>query len=130
MAHSENKNGQIRNICYPIYILIRLNLFLQSIIKLYSILGYWGYIEIKLALNNIGQVTFTDLPAPRGKYKIDHLLKKPIDNQLVFSREVMFKDLKENGTELVINLFTELTWALGFSHINEGVVKELFEKGW
>ena len=81
-------------------------------------------------MDNIGQVSFTDLPPPRVYYKIENLVKTPVDNKLLLIREVMFKDLQEKRTELVISMFTDLAWSLGFSHIDEEVIKKLFEKGW
>ncbi|GAI95497.1 unnamed protein product, partial [marine sediment metagenome] len=132
MAYGDRKteNEEIKYLCYPIHILVKLDLFLQSMKKFYSILGYWGFIEIKIVLNNISDVSFTDLPAPRGKYKLGNILKTPIDNNLIISKEVLFKELSEKRTELVISVFTELAWALGFPWIDEAKIRELFEKGW
>ena len=93
-------------------------------------MGYWGFIEIRVILDNIGEVSFTDLPAPKGKYKFDRELRTSIDNTLSVTKEVSFKDLSEKRMELVISIFTELIWAIGFSWIDEAVIKELFEKGW
>jgi hypothetical protein len=130
-ARSEKKeDGKIQHLCYPIYILVELDLFLQSMEKFYSALGYWGFIEIKVILDNVGEVSFTDLPAPRGKFKLDREFRTPIDNTLSITKEVLFKDLNEKRTELVISIFTELAWAIGFPWIDEAHVKELFEKGW
>jgi len=126
----KTEEGKIQHICYPIHILVALDLFLQSMEKFYSTLGYWGFIEIKIILDNIGEVTFTDLPAPRGKYKIGNEVRTPIDNTLSVTKEVLCKDLSEKKSELVISIFTELAWAIGFPWIDEAKIKELFEKGW
>jgi len=131
MADSrKNDDGKIQHFCVPISILVDLDLFLQSMEKFYSILGYWGFVEIRVVLDNIGEVSFTDLPAPRGKYKLDKELRTPIDNILSVTKEVPFKDLSEKRMELVISIFTELAWAIGFPWINEAKIKDLFEKGW
>jgi len=130
-AHGEkNDEGEIRYFCYPIYILVDLDLFLQSMKKFYSLMGYWGFIEIRIVLNNIGEVNFHDLPAPRGKVNLNNKLRIPIDNNLSVSKEVLFKDLSEKRVELVVSIFTELAWAIGFPWIDEARIKELFEKGW
>lgn len=131
MADSKkDDNGKIQHLCFPISILVDLDLFLQSMEKFYSALGYWGFIEIKIVLNNIGEVSFTDIPAPRGKYKIDRELRTPIDNTLSVTKELSVKDLSEKRRELVISIFTELAWAIGFPWIDEAKIQELFEKGW
>lgn len=130
-ARSEKKDDEkIQHTCYPIHILVALDLFLQSMEKFYSELGYCGFIEIKIVLNNIGDVSFTDIPAPRGKYKIDRELKTPIDNILSVIKELSVKDLSEKRMELVIDIFTELAWAIGFPWIDGEKIRELFEKGW
>lgn len=123
-------DGKIQHTCYPIYILVGLDLFLQSMEKFYSILGYWGFVEIKIVLDNIGEVSFTDLPVPRGKQRFGNELRTPIDNTLSVTKEVLFQDLGKKRTELVISIFTELAWAIGFPWIDEGKIRELFEKGW
>jgi len=123
-------DGKIQHTCYPVYILVKLDLFLQSMEKFYSSLGYWGFIEIKVVLDNIGEVSFTDLPVPKGKKRFDNELKIPIDNTLFITREISFKDLSEKRRGLVIDIFTELAWAIGFPWIDEEKIKELFEKGW
>jgi len=131
MARSKKLDDvKIQHLCFQISILVDIDLFLQSMEKFYSILGYWGFIEIRVVLNNIGEVSFTDLPAPRGKYKIENELRTPIDNNLFINKEVSFKDLSEKRMELVISIFTELAWAIGFPWIDEAKIKELFEKGW
>lgn len=131
VVRSEKKeDGEMQHICYPIHILVALDLFLQSMEKFYSALGYWGFIEIRIILNNIGSVSFTDIPAPRGKYKIDREFRTPIDSILSINKELLIKDLSEKRMELVISIFTELAWAIGFPWIDGGKIKELFEKGW
>lgn len=97
IAHSEKKeDGKMVNMCYPIHTLVDFDLFLETIQKYYSILGYWGFVEIKMIMNNIGQTTFTDLPAPRGMYKTDHEVRIPIDDRLEFTREIMVRDLLDS----------------------------------
>jgi len=133
IAHSEKRDdGTMINRCYPIHSLVDLDLFLQTIQKYYSILGYWGFVEVKMIMNNIGQTTFTDLPAPRGFHKLDNEVRIPIDDRLEFTREIMAGDLlnDDKRREIVKDIFAKFAWALGFPWINEGKIEELFEKGW
>jgi len=131
MTHDKQLgNDKIQKLCYPIHILVGFDLFLQSMEKFYSLLGYWGFIEIKLSLSRVGEVSFTDLPAPSGKYKLENILKTPIDNNLCISKVISFKDLSEKRMTLVTEVFTELAWSIGFSWIDETTINELFEKGW
>jgi hypothetical protein len=123
-------DGTGAHICYLIRMLKLLYAFILSVKKYYSFIGYWGYIDLRLDLNNIGDVKFIDLPPVRGLHKFDFINKTPPDNHLVFLREILFKDLEENTEQIVIGIFTEMTWALGFSRINETGVRELLQKGW
>jgi len=123
-----NKNDESHN-SYLVYLLCELHVFLQSIEKFYSIASYWGIIEIKIIMNNIGKMNFIDLPAPKGMYKFDELRVVPTENSLIFKREVTYKELQEKEIDILIDIFTELSWSLGFSHVNGNMIKELLEKG-
>jgi len=108
-------------------ILIYLDLFLESMEKFYSSLGYWGFIEIKINLNNISNVDFEDLSIP-GDYSPN--ITRPVDNDLSIIKEVLRKDLSEKRRELVTDIFSELAWNIGFPQIDKKKIEKLFEKGW
>lgn len=130
VVHSEtDEAGKETHRIYLIHLLVWLDLFMQSMGKLYSALGYWGYVDLKMRLNNVGDVVFEDLPAVRGSMKWSET-KTPIDNQIVIAREVMVRDLIENRAEIVAQMFAEFAWAVGFPQIGEAQIKEMFEKGW
>jgi len=121
--------GNISHTSPLVRLLVGLHVFLHSIEKFYSIASYWGIVEIKVIMDNIGNINFIDLPAPRGMYKFDNLFVNPTENNIVFKREVTYKVLQEKEIDILIDIFTELSWSLGFSHINGAMIKELLERG-
>lgn len=109
-------------------ILTRTDLFLTSIYNLYSELGYWGFLELKISLNKLDDVSFGDLPAPRGYYKIENITKSPIDEHIEFVKTISYQDLRENKEQLVIDLVKEISWAIGFAHIEEETIRQLMQE--
>jgi len=84
-------------------ILIRLDLFLESMSKFYNVLGYWGILELRVHLGKLSEVVFRDLPPPRGYMRFDEIKASPVDNMLEFSKTISYAELKNNRKELVVD---------------------------
>ncbi len=109
-------------------ILTKTDMFFDAMNKLYSELGYWGLLELKISLNKLKDVTFGDLPAPRGYTKFDNITVAPIDHRLEFTKIISFQELKEKRILLVMDLVKEISWAIGFSHIKPETIEKLMEE--
>jgi hypothetical protein len=111
-------------------ILTRTDIFLETMSKFYSELGYWGLLELKISLNKLDDVNFRDLPAPRGYMKFDDITVSTIDHKLEFAKAITYRELAENRVELVVDIVKEVSWAIGFSHIESETIRKLMaEKG-
>jgi len=109
-------------------ILRRTDMFFDTMTKLYTELGYWGLLELKISLNKLGSVDFQDLPAPRGYRKFDNITSSPIDHRLEFTKIISYQELKENRIPLVIDLVKEISWSIGFSHIKAETIEKLMQE--
>lgn len=103
-------------------------MFFETMTKLYTELGYWGLLELKISLNKLGSVDFQDLPAPRGYIKFDNITSSPIDHRLEFTKIISYQELKENRIPLVIDLVKEISWSIGFSHIKPETIEKLMQE--
>ena len=129
LCHSEKDvEGNLKHHSLLWTILTRIDLFLTSAINFYSELGYWGLLEFKISLNKLDDVSFRDLPAPRGYTKFDNIAQSPIDQNLEFTKTFTYRELKEGKASLVIDLVKEISWAIGFSHIKPESIKKLMEE--
>lgn len=109
-------------------ILTRTDMFVESMSKFYTSLGYWGLLELKIFLNKLDDVSFRDLPAPRGYRKFDDITPSPIDHALEFTKITSCRELNENRVDLVIDLVKEISWAIGFSHIKPETIRQLMQE--
>jgi hypothetical protein len=124
MGNTKNEGEHTAHFSYLYEILRQIDLFLESMAIFYKELGYWGFIEIKITLNKISGVSFHDLPAPRGFTKYENISKSPIDDSLEFVRSISYQEIKDERVTLTASLMEEISWALGFSDINqEQVIK-------
>lgn len=129
LCHTEkDKDGKLKNASFLWDILRRTDLFLASSLNFYSALGYWGFLELKIFLNKLDDVSFRDLPAPQGYIKFDNITASPIDGHLEFTKVVPYKELKENRIPLLIDLVREISWAVGFSHIKTETIQKLLKE--
>jgi hypothetical protein len=125
-----DEEGKETHFAYLHSLMSHLDLFLESMAKLYANLGYWGTLELRIALKKLDAVGFRDLPAPQGYYKIDNLVSSPVDSSLEFRKTLQSRELVEERVRLVQDLLLEIGWAVGFSHLNpETVLKLLKEAG-
>jgi len=109
-------------------ILTRTDMFVESMSKFYSVLGYWGLLELKISLNKLDDVLFRDLPAPRGYIKFDDITPSSIDHTLEFTKITSCRELNENRVNLVVDLVKEISWAIGFSHIKPETIRQLMQE--
>jgi len=106
-------------------ILTKTDLFLEAMHKLYTELGYWGLLEIKISMDKLQDVVFRDLPAPRGYVHFEDINASPIDHRLLFTKIVSFRELSTNRVEMVIDMVKEISWSIGFSHIRPDTIQNL-----
>ena len=109
-------------------VLTRTDMFLETVLKLYNELGYWGLLDLRISFNKLHGVTFKDLPAPRGYIKFDDIESYPIDQYLEFKKIISYKELKNDRIILLIDLVKEISWAIGFSHIKPETIRRLLEE--
>ena len=117
--------GEIKHHSLLWDILIRTDLFLETMNKFYAEIGSWALLELKISLNKLDDVTFRDLPAPRGYVTFDHIIASPIDHKLEFTKTISYRDLSEKRVEIVVDLVKEISWSIGFSHIKTDTIKKL-----
>jgi len=131
LCHTEkDKEGKSKNTSLLWDVLTRTDQFLSSMCNFYTELGYWGLLELKVSLNKLDDVSFRDLPVPRGYVRFDNITPSPIDGHLEFTKTISYRDLKENRRKLLIDLVREISWAIGFEHIKEETITKLLnEKG-
>ncbi|MDO8589980.1 MAG: ATP-binding protein [bacterium] len=127
-SDKDEETGEIKHTGFLHSYLSEIDLMIESASKFYSAVGYWGLVEIKVIARELEEVNFRDLPAPKGFYKFDKLEKRPIDNNLEFTKEVSVRELVEKRVALVTYLMLDLSWALGFTHIDEEGIGRLLEE--
>jgi hypothetical protein len=106
-------------------ILTKVDLFLEAMHKLYTELGYWGLLELRISMDKLQDVIFRDLPAPRGHMHFEDIIASPIDHSLIFTKMVSFRELSTNRVDMVINMIKEISWAIGFYHIKPEIIQKL-----
>ena len=109
-------------------ILTTTDMFFEAMSKLYTELGYWGLLELKISLNKLKDVAFRDLPVPRGYVRFDNITSSPIDNKLEFTKIISYRELKEERIQLVVDLVKEISWSIGFSHVKPETIRKLMEE--
>lgn len=113
-------------------ILWRLDLFIESMLKFYTQIGYWGLLECKLIFNEIGELKLIDLPLAPNELRIEALeqIPMPADNKFEIVKELSVSDLKYNRVNLLIEFLQEISWAFGLPYINKAAVeRQLREHG-
>ncbi|MFA5961955.1 MAG: ATP-binding protein [Parcubacteria group bacterium] len=109
---------------YGFYHLIaRIDLLIEFAYKFYEDLGYWGYIELSFVLsetdNNFlykGDENFTS-----------EKIKKSLDYELDWNRNIMVQDLKEKRIELIKDFCQQLGWCYG-ERLAKRLENEMIEK--
>jgi len=125
------EDGSLEEFSYLYALLRELDLFLESMDKLYSEIGYWSILELRIKFNKIKNVEFRSLPAPKGRYYPGGVpTEEPIDDSLEFTKILSRAELKEKESriKLLVDLFQEIIWAIGFSHIKEENIKKLLKE--
>lgn len=129
LCHTDkSENGNLVHHSLLWDILTRTDMFFESMSKLYTILGYWGLLELKISMNKLNDVSFRDLPAPRGYIKFDDITSSSIDHKLEFTKIIPCRELNENRIDIVIDLVKEISWAIGFSHIKPETIRQLMQE--
>ena len=113
---SENKQD-----IFPLkYLLSRLDLFLTSAIKFYTEIGYWGLLELKVSLDNMEGIPFGDIPKREESYfnNSESFSNGSVDDSINLTKEIVYKELKKNHTELLFDIVKEVGWAGGLESIS------------
>lgn len=129
-GHSKKNEGEehMVHFSYLYDVLTRIDMFLESMALYYSDLGYWGLLDLRISFNKLDDVTFRDLPVPRGYTRFDDISPIPIDKKLEFKKELSFHQIKQGRVQLVVDLVREISWALGFSHIKSETIELLMKE--
>jgi Schlafen, AlbA_2 len=122
------EQGAISHRIYLHTILMRLDLFLEAMGRFYEIIGYWGQLALTVTLHHDGSVVFINLPAPRNHYRIENETPRPVDHNMEFHREFTTVSLREQRSEIIASLISEIGWAAGFPHITVDSVKVLLRE--
>ncbi|MFH1694420.1 MAG: ATP-binding protein [Patescibacteria group bacterium] len=130
LAHreKEGEEGKLVQVALLWDILMTLDKLLASALKLYTEMGYWGLLELRVSMNELVGAQFNDLPAPSGYYKLDHISHTPIDNSLEFKRTISLNELREGRKTLVSELLKDISWAIGFSNIRQETIELLIDQ--
>jgi len=121
----EDNKGKLIPNSFLLDILTKVDLFLEAMYRLYTELGYWGLLELKISMDKLQDVIFRDLPAPRGLRNFEHIIASPIDHRLLFTKIISLHELSTNRVEMVIDMVKEISWAIGFSHIKPETIQKL-----
>ncbi len=124
----KSEDGKLTHSSLLWNILTRTDMFIESMSKFYTTLGYWGLLELKISLNKLDGVSFKDLPVPRGYIRFDNITSSPIDHTLEFTKITSCRELNGNRTDVVIDLVKEISWAIGFSHIKPETIRQLMQE--
>jgi hypothetical protein len=128
LAEEEEIRGEKAYYAYLFSLMTHLDMFLESMTILYSSLGYWGMVELRVTMLKFNGVRFRDLPPRRGYMKIDSHTSSPLEKDLKFERNLLAGQLAENRSDLVPEIISEIAWAVGFSHIKPSDVLALMKE--
>ena len=129
LARTERSgDGDETHFSYLHSLLVLLDLYLESMAKFYSHVGYWGILELRIILRRLSDVGFRDLPPPRGYHRFDNIEGRPLDDELQFIKSFSCSQLVEERPLLVEQLLAEMAWAVGFSNITSDTVHRLLEE--
>ena len=109
---------------YDFYHLIaRIDLLIEFAYRFYENLGYWGYIELSFVLSN----TDVFFLYKKDENFVFEQVKKSLDYELNWNRDVMVQDLKEKRIELVKDFCQQLGWCYG-ERLAKRLENEMIEK--
>ncbi len=111
------------------HLLSRLDLFLASAIEFYAEIGYWGFLELKVSLDNIENVPFGNIP---NETNLSLKTEEPfnngsVDDSINLTETIMYQNLKKNYTESLFDIVKRVGWAAGLENVNTNDMQRYYD---